>query len=137
MVAIYQITSVVEILIAIALTLGFVFARTKKTPEGIRIHHLVMTSGIFIHTIVSLTWFIPQFLRAFPDPPSNLVFHATISSILLIFALYQVIRGIIDTRILGKIWIRQETVHIHSRLGYLILMLYYFAVFGGISFIYF
>lgn len=125
-----------EILIAITLTLGFVLARIRKTPEGIRIHHLVMTSGIFIHTIVSLTWFIPQFLRAFPDPPSNLVFHATISSILLILALYQVTRGILDTRTIGKIWLRQETVRIHPRLGYLILVLYYFAVFGGISYIY-
>lgn len=62
MVAIYQITSVVEILIAIALTLGVVLARTRKSPEGIRIHHLVMTIGIFVHTIVALTWFIPQFL---------------------------------------------------------------------------
>ncbi len=86
MVATYQITTIVEILITIALTLGFILARTSKTSERIRLHHLVMTSGIFIHTIVALTWFFPQFLRAFPDPPSNLVFHVTISSILLILA---------------------------------------------------
>ncbi|MFQ6126238.1 MAG: hypothetical protein ACE5R6_16760 [Candidatus Heimdallarchaeota archaeon] len=75
MVTTYQITTLVDILIAIALTAGFILARMRKTLEGIRIHHLVMTSGISIHTIVALTWFIPQFIRAFPAPPSNLIFH--------------------------------------------------------------
>ena len=134
MVAISQITNVVEILIAIALTLGFVLARTRKTPEGIKIHHYVMATGIIVHTFVAIAWMIPQFLRAFPNPPSNWVGHAIISSILLILALYQVTRGILDTRTLGKTWLRPETVRIHPRLGYLILMLYYAAVLGGLSF---
>ncbi|WP_287584979.1 DUF420 domain-containing protein [Candidatus Borrarchaeum sp.] len=121
---------IVEIILAILLTLGFYFARKHR---GTR-HHWIMLSSFVAHIVFGVALMVISFsiLLSIAEAASTIA-HATIASLVVILAAINIILGFIWRAKDSPVMVlppRQR--RIHQTLGIILLLLWYFLVISGI-----
>ncbi len=121
---------IVEVILAILLTLGFICARKHR---GTR-HHWIMLSSFVVHIVFGVALMVISFsilLSIAKAAPT--IAHATIASLVVILAAINIILGFIWRAKDSPVMVlppRQR--HIHQTLGIILLLLWYFIVISGI-----
>jgi len=121
---------IVEILLAILLSLGFYFARKHR---GTR-HHWIMLGSFVVHIVFGVALMVVSFsiLLSIAEAAPTIV-HAAIASLVVILAAINISLGFIWRAKDSPVMVlppRQR--RIHKTLGILLLLLWYFMVISGI-----
>ena len=125
---------IVEILLAILLTIGFYFARKHRGNR----HHWIMLGSFVAHLVFGVALMVISFsiLLALAEA-APVIAHGTISSLVVILAGINIILGFVWRAKDSPVMVlapRQR--RIHQTLGIVLLLLWYLMVISGI-FVYF
>lgn len=129
-----DVTLIVEIILAILLTIGFYFARKHR---GTR-HHWIMLGSFVVHLVFGVALMVLSFsiLLSLAEAAPTIL-HAAIASLVVILAAINVILGFVWRAKDSPVMVlppRQR--RIHQTLGIVLLLLWYLLVISG-TFAYF
>jgi uncharacterized membrane protein YozB (DUF420 family) len=125
---------IVEILLAILLTIGFYFARKH---QGTR-HHWIMLGSFVVHLVFGVALMVLSFsiLLSIAEAAPTIL-HATFASLVVILAAINIILGFIwRAKDRPKMVLPPRQRRIHQILGIVLLLLWYLIVISGL-FVYF